>query len=203
MKKNVRILVLVSSVICMLITISCKEDMKSYEELKRDEKRIINRLLSEKNIEVLKTYPASGVFKENQFIELKSGIYLNVVDSGNGHRANSATTVLVRTSGGIYYPDTVISFDIFSGTQYPMEFKYGSAATVRSDHSTTIDVYYNLFGIALEQALTYVGDSAVVKMIVPGCSEIDGYYRAGSCLQTANPNQYVPIYYDKIKYIFY
>ncbi|MDR2385434.1 MAG: DUF4827 domain-containing protein [Tannerella sp.] len=204
---NLKISLLVSYVICALITLSCKEEMKSYEELKRDEKKIVNRILSEKKIEVLKDYPASGVFTEDQFVELKSGIYLNVIDSGNGNRAvYNSTTVLVRASGGFYYRDTIISFDTFVNSQYPMEFKYGLAANVRQEHSQINDIYYSLFGLAMQEALSYVGDSAVVKMIVPGYSEIQDVYqssRAGSWLQTSNTNEYIPIYYDRIKYIFY
>jgi hypothetical protein len=191
----------------MLMTVSCSESMKSYEELKRDEKKIVNRLISAKNIEVLKTYPTDGVFGENQFVELKGGIYLNVVDSGNGERAvYNSTTILIRTSGEICYKDTAEAFDTFSNAAYPMEFKYGSASTVRQEHSTSYDVYYMLFGIAMQEVLKYVGDSAVVKMIVPGYSEVDDVYqstRAGSWLQTSDPNEYLPIYYDRIKYIFY
>jgi hypothetical protein len=203
-KINVKILMLVSYVICMLITVSCGEDMKSYEELKRDEKRIISRMLSEKNIEVLKDFPANGVFEGNQFVELKSGIYLNVIDSGNGNRAvYNSTTLLLRVSGAFYYKDSVEAFDTFTNAQYPMEFKYGSAINVRQEHSMSYDTYYYLFGAALEEALSYVGENAEVKMIVPGYSEINSSYQAGSPFQTSNTNQYIPIYYDRIKYVFY
>jgi PBP1b-binding outer membrane lipoprotein LpoB len=204
MKTKLKILTLVSYVICVLLTVSCGGSMKSYEELKRDEKKLVKRILSEKNIEVLKNYPATGVFEENQFVELKSGIYLNVVDSGNGNRAAlNATTVLVRVSGQYYTSSATTSFDTFVNSQYPMEFKYGSAASVRQEQSTSYNTYYYFFGIALQEALSYVGDSAVVKMLVPAYAEIDNYYRAGSSFQTANANEYIPIYYDKIKYTFY
>jgi hypothetical protein len=208
MKINLKNLMLAGYVICMMITVSCKEDMKSYEELKRDEKRIVNRILSEKKIEVLKNYPANGVFEENQFVEMKGGVYLNVVDSGNGNRAvYNSTTVLVRTSGGIYYKDTIVPFNTFVSSQSPMEFKYGLAANVRQEYYGYIDgLYYSLFGIAIQEVLKYVGDSAVVKMIVPGYSEIQDTYqssRAGSWLQTSNINEYIPIYYDRMKYVFY
>jgi hypothetical protein len=204
MKINVKILMLVSYVICMLITASCGEDMKSYEELKRDEKKVISRMLSEKNIEVLKDFPANGVFGGNQFVELKSGIYLNVIDSGNGNRAvYNSTTVLVRASGSFYYNNSVDSFNTFLNSEYPMEFKYGLAINVRQEHSLSLDNYYYLFGAALEEVLSYVGENAEVKMIVPGYSEINSSYQAGSPFQTSNTNEYVPIYYDKIKYTFY
>lgn len=192
-------------IICMITMISCSKSVKSYEELKRDEKRIINRIIAEKNLEILKNFPSDGVFKDNQFVELKSGVYLNVVDSGTGNRAiPNSTLLLVRAKGEIYASDSVIPFDTFANGEYPMEFKYGSAYTVVNEHSGTGDMYYMFFGMALQQVLEYVGDSAVVKLIVPAYAEISDF-QAGSMLQVsdAQGTGYIPIYYDKIKYIFY
>jgi hypothetical protein len=47
------------------------------------EKKAIDRFIAENEIEILKSYPANGVFEDRQFVVLDNGIYLNVVDSGN------------------------------------------------------------------------------------------------------------------------
>ena len=183
--------------------------------MKAAEKKIINRVLAEKNIEVLKEYPENGVFGENQFFQLPSGIYLNVVDSGNGNRAViNETMVLVRTSGEYYALDTAISFNTFStiSTPFgyistPFEFKYGLASNVVSEHSYNYNgLYYYFFGIGLESILTYVGDSSTVKLIVPGYSEItvgNSPLGAGSTFQNSDGYSFIPIYYDRVRYIFY
>ncbi|MDR1098433.1 MAG: DUF4827 domain-containing protein [Tannerella sp.] len=205
MKKSFYILVLISCVMNLMFTVSCNK-YPTYEELKSDEKRVINRILSRKDITVIYEYPADGVFKENEFVQLSSGIYLHVIDSGNGDRAKAsvsgATEVLVRVSGEYYYTDSTYSFSTFPNGNDPFYFKYGSAYSVVSANSNTYNSYYYLFSMGLESILSYVGDSAVVQLIVPGYSEINSY-PAGSTMQNADRYKYVPIYYDRVKYTFY
>ncbi|MDR2148015.1 MAG: DUF4827 domain-containing protein [Tannerella sp.] len=204
--KNVKILLLVCYVCSVAGFISCGgEDYPSFEEKKRDERKIVDRIIAEKNIEVLKNFPANGVFKDNQFVELSNGVFLNVVDSGNGQRAvANVTTLLVRASGEYFYsPDSLETFDTFVNTDYPMEFKYGSAYNVVQAHSVAYDSYYYLFGMAFEDVLQYVGDSAVIKMIVPAYAEVNNFGLCSTFQSSSDPYRYIPIYFDRVKYIFY
>ena len=202
MKKCFYFLVLILSVLNMLFTNSCN-DMPTYEEMKSAEQKLIRRMISEKNITLLTEYPTDGVFKENEFFQLSSGIYLNVVDSGNGNRAvRYNTDVLVRVSGEYHDDkDSLVQFNTFMNELYPFEFKYGLASL--SIQANQYNSYYNkFFSLGIESILTYVGDSAVVKLIVPGYSEINGV-GGGSTYQSAISGKYIPIYYDRIKYIYY
>ena len=202
MKKSFYFLVLMGCALNLMFTVSCN-GTKTFEELKSDEKKIIKRIISEKNITVLSDYPADGVFGENEFVQLSSGIYLNVVDSGNGDRATyGETTLLVRVSGEYYYADSTYTFSTFSNAASPFEFKYGYAYNVVSEHTYSYDVYYYFFGMGMESILEHIGDGAIVKLIVPGYAEISGY-SAGSTMQSADRGAFVPIYYDRIKYTFY
>lgn len=203
MKKSFYVLMMIGCVLNLMFTVSCNKT-KTYEELKRDEKKVIQRMINEKNIIVRTDYPSDGVFGENEFVELPSGIYLHVVDSGNGNRAViGQTDVLVRVSGDYYYSeDSVVTFSTFVNTSYPFEFKYGNAYSVVSSNSTAYNEYYFYFGMGMETVLSYVGEGAIVKMLVPGYSEIDSY-PAGSSFQSANSNKYTPIYYDRVKFTFY
>jgi hypothetical protein len=206
MKKSFYILVLISCVTHLLFTVSCNK-YPTYEELKSDELKVIKRILNTKGIEVINEYPANGVFEENQFVLLNSGIYLHVVDSGSGRRAQAGasgtTEVLVRVKGEYTYSDSVYQFDTFQNGHDPFYFKYGSALSVVSSNNTSYNSrYYMLFSIGLESVLSYVGDSAVVKLIIPGHAEINNY-PAGSSMQSSDRNRYIPIYYDKVKYTFY
>jgi hypothetical protein len=150
------------------------------------EKKAIDRLIDEQGFEILKNYPANGVFGEKQFVLLSSGLYLNVIDSGNGNRPATGTNILLRASGHILLNDTT-SFNGFDPTSmiviWPMEFKYNAY--------TSNDASGFLFSEGLVGALEYVGDSAVVKMIVP--------FKIGSTYQQSSGN---PIYFDKVRYIF-
>jgi hypothetical protein len=149
------------------------------------EKKAIDRFVDEEGLEILKNYPANGVFGEKQFVLLSSGLYLNVVDSGNGNRAAYGTNILLRASGK-FLLDTV-SFNGFDpkdmALSWPMQFKYGRY------NSNDVSGYF--FCEGLMGALEYVGDSSVVKLIVP--------FKIGSTYQRTDG---YPIYYDKVRYIF-
>ena len=202
MKKCFYFLVLIFSVLNLMFTVSCN-DMPTYEEMKSAEQKLIRRMISEKNITLLDEYPKDGVFKENEFFQLSSGIYLNIVDSGNGNRAVSYNTdVIVRVSGEYHDDrDSLDVFNTFRNDLYPFEFKYGLASITLQTYN--YDYYYfRFFSLGLESVLAYVGDSAVVKLIVPGYSEINGV-GGGSAYQSAISGLYIPIYYDRVRYIFY
>ena len=204
MKKGFYILVLIGCVLNLLFTVSCNKN-PTYEELKSAERKVIRRIIAEKGIEVLDEYPANGVFKENQFVELSSGIYLNVIDSGNGNRAevssSGATNVLVRVSGELYW-DPIDTFNTFRNGYDAFSFKYGYAYSTAMQNSAPYNSYYMYFGSGLESILAYVGENAEVKLLVPGYSEINDY-PAGSSVQSASMYEFIPIYYDRVKYTFY
>ena len=208
MKRTFYFLVLIWCVLNLIFTISCN-DTPTYEEMKADENKIIKRIISDKNIKVLSEYPKDGVFGENEFVQLNTGIYLNVVDSGNGNRAiYGSTDLLVRVSGEYYSKimgsskDTAYSFNTFSNNWYPFEFRFGNAYNVVQEHSYSGDLYTLYFSLGLESILSYVGDSAVVKLIVPGYSEVNGA-SGSSTMQNSENYRYIPIYYDRVRYIFY
>jgi len=202
MKKSVYILAMLWIALSFVFTFSCKKT-PTYEEMKAAENKLIRAIIAEHNIEVLGAYPQNGVFGENQFVQLSSGIYLHVVDSGNGNRAVvNNTEILVRASGSYYFTDTTYTFNTFSNGSSPMYFKYGLARNVVDEHSYVDDIYYYFFGIGLESIMSYVGDSAVVRLIVPGYSDISNY-PAGSSMQSSPGSYFIPIYYDRVRYTFY
>jgi len=208
MKKSFYISVLIGSVLSMIFTVSCN-NTPTYEELKAAEQKVIRRILDEKGITVLSEYPANGVFKEKEFVQLRSGIYLNVVDSGNGNRAVAyQTDVLIRASGEYTTrisgtkQDTLVVFSTFSNIYEPFEFRYGNAYGVAQEKSQYDPLYYDYFGMGMESILSYVGDSAIVKLIVPGHSEVNGA-PGGSTMQNGSGSAYIPIYYDRVRYTFY
>ncbi|MDR1523662.1 MAG: DUF4827 domain-containing protein [Tannerella sp.] len=206
MKKGFYVLAFVSCVVSFVFPVSCNDNYPTFEELKSAEKKEINRIIAEKGIQVLKEYPANGVFGENEFVELSSGIYLHVTDSGNGNRAQyNATTVLVRMDVEFYdiETDSIQKVSYFSNNSYPFEFKYGHAYSVRSAHNTSSpDAYTYFFSLAMEAVLSYVGENSEVKLLVPGYSEISNY-EGGSVYQTSSRYRYIPIYYDRVRYTYY
>jgi hypothetical protein len=181
MKKSFNIVVILCAV---LFVLSCNNN-QSYTAMLEAEKKAIDRLIDEQGFEILKNYPENGVFGEKQFVLLSSGLYLNVVDSGNGNRAEYGTSILLRASGRTLLDTATFNgFDPMSTIiAWPLEFKYG--------RYNSNDVASYFFSEGLMSVLEYVGDSSVVKLIVP--------FKIGSSDQQTNG---YPIYYDKVRYIF-
>jgi len=170
------------------VLLSCNNN-KSYADMLKAEKKAIDRFIAENEIEILKSYPANGVFEDRQFVALDNGVYLNVVDSGNGNRAVSGkTTVMCRARVKWLMEwlgaDTA-TVDNLGTASSPMVFRYGVAVESYDEFST----YF--FNSALAAGLEYVGDSSTVKMIVP--------FSMSS--QTFNTNG-IPLYYSKVLYRF-
>lgn len=176
---------------CIYGFISCS-DTKSYTDHLNDERDEIDRLIDQKGFEILKNYPEDGVFKENQFFKASSGIYINVVDSGNGKRATMyATRINVRMRGEFFFnQDTASVFDYFPNGNLPMEFVFGNAY-LTSMQSSSGQLAYVFLSQGMESALGYVGNKSTVKMIIP--------FKVGSYYQQS---YYEPIYYDKITFNF-
>ena len=181
MKKGFNILLIACAV---LMVVSC-DKTKSYTDMLKAEKKAINRLIDEENFDILDEYPANGVFGPKQFVKLDNGVYLNVIDSGNGNRAVlGKTTVLCRFSGVSIMEDS-LSFNNFRTGTWPVEFKFGLYTAIDSNP------YNEFLSEGLATGLSYVGDSSYVQLIVPFKVSSD-YYR----------NLGYPLYFSKVRYIF-
>jgi hypothetical protein len=174
----------------------------SYTELKRAEKKVIDRLIASEGFEILKKFPADGVFGEKQFVVLDNGVYLNIVDSGNGNRAvTGKTTVLMRCSVRLIFESDTAAYSTFSNYSDPIDFLYGYASLqIGKWGSNWASDVYTLLSPGVESALEHVGENAVIKLIVP--------FDEGSSYQTSGPyasaTRYgAPIYYDRIRFTFY
>ncbi|MDR1919292.1 MAG: DUF4827 domain-containing protein [Tannerellaceae bacterium] len=180
-------------VLCaVLIVLSCNNN-KDYTDMLNAQKKAINRLIDENGFEILKSYPANGVFKDNEFVILDNGVYLNVVDSGNGQRAVAGSTwVFCRFNAKWIVEwqgmDTATVNNFQNGTN-PLLYKYGmsSPASTSDNFSTTF------FSVLLFSGLGYVGDSSVVKLIIP--FHLEGNNQTFS-------SSGIPLYFSKVQYRF-
>jgi hypothetical protein len=185
------------ALLLMALVAGCS-DTPTYEDMIKAERKAVNKLIAMEGIEVLERFPTNGVFGEKQFVKLEDDVYLNIVDSGNGNKAvTGKTTVLVRCSGKFIFESDTGTFSTFGNSYDPIEFLYGyaSIAISNSPNNPYSETWYFL-SEGVELALQYVGENAVVKMIVP--------FDKGSQYQNSY-DSYArrPLYYDKIKFTFY
>jgi hypothetical protein len=182
---------MVLSVVCMS---SCN-DNRTYAEMKKDQEKAIGKLIADKGFEILRDYPKDSIFGENQFVKLENGIYLNVVNAGNGNKPVIAkTTVLIRFKVIDFANQSEeIAYDYFDNDKIPLEFLYGNASyTVSINSQNYYSDYYNFFGAGIENILPYVGEDAIVKAIIP--------FEEGSTMQSTLGT---PLYFEKLKFMYY
>lgn len=167
---------------CAISLSACDKDARSYDKSRKKEQKAIDKLIDEQNFEILSTYPSNGVFKENQFVYI-DGVYLNVIDSGNGNRAiEGKTRVLMRcVVKDIQSTDTSFA-NTFADDYLPIEFIHGNALASSSKY----------LGVGVQSALKHVGENGVVRMIVP--------FNVGS--KSYQQEYYHALFYDKIKFTF-
>ena len=192
MKKGFNILM----ILCVALLVASCDKTKSYTEHLKDERKAIDRLIDHEGFKILKNYPSDGVFKENEFVKLENDVYLNVIDSGNGDRAVlGKTKVLSRfVANNIMDVDTAemmvdnLSSEYNNRWGFPTEFVFGYNVYSGEGRSYLPDLFV---GEGLATGLYHVGDSAIVRLIVP-------FKRMGNYFQSS----YTPIYFSKVKYIF-
>ena len=181
MKKTV--FFIVSFILLAFIPISC-DNSKTMQEYIREEKKAIERYIVSQGIEVLNEYPQDSIFKEKQYYKTNEGLYMHVVDAGNtSRRVQWANEVLIRFDY-LYYIKNYVSGNtdsiVLNYAYLPIEFRYGIS------YST------DLTGLACSGfaiPLTYVGEGAVVNLIIP------------SELGNSNDNSsFAPVFYRNLKY---
>lgn len=186
MKKTAFAFFIIAGIILSLGACSKNE---SYADKVKNEKKLIRNFLDEHNIEVLKTYPIDGVFgKDQYFLDETSGVYFNVVDSGNGKRAKKENKAEVYYRFQDTYPLSFSQVDTINYKSY-IKFQYGIPETYLSANTSAPEYWYLSPGVTVP--LQYVGEKAVVRLLVPFRNSY------GSTLQT---NSTTTLYYGNLEY---
>lgn len=162
------------------------------QELLQEEKKSIDRFYNMNNFIPVKPYPRDRNFESNEYFRTDDGLFIHVVDSGNGKKAKYLNDVSVRyeycqsikavVSGDTtkyYYPLHPVYLN--NSPYLPMSFVYGISATY-SSYSTPVCQAWVI-------PLFYVGEEAVLDLIVP------------SSLGSSSDNTSItPVFYKNLRY---
>ena len=194
MKKGFAIVLLVCAA---LWAASCSKT-KSYTDYLNEEKDVIERLIDEKGFEILKDFPADTVFKENQFVKLENGVYLNIIDRGTAERAVSGETKIIYRCIVAYPKDSAYVYQYSPYAVYAhsdgRSINYGPNSNGTDPYTMTFGDYYyggTYTSEGIQTPLLYVGDRAKVKLIVP--------FKRGL---SSDQSSYEPAYYEILQYKF-
>ncbi len=178
MKKT--ILFVLSFIALVVVASSCDKNETLQEKIE-EEKKAIQRFIDKNDFIILSAYPQDGVFKEKEYYKTSSGLYINVIDSGNGKRATPLKDeIQVRFEGMLYFKSETKEVDSDQLSPFgPMSFIYGNTYS------------YGTYGCkGWEEPLGYVGEEAVVSLIVP--SNVGNYADKNTNI--------VPVFYKQLKY---
>ena len=180
----------------VLLITSC-DKTQSYADMLKAEEKAIERLMDEEDIVVLKEYPADGVFKENEFYQMDNDVYINVIDSGNGNRIGTKRQNVNSRFVVRFFKSDTLELDGFASSRLPVTFSYQKYTEDYyiggyDQNDTNVDAVMSSFICeGLASGLQHVGDSAVVKLIVP--------FKVGpSSFQSSGE----PLYFPKVRYTF-
>jgi len=156
MKKNV---VFCCVIIFSLFYFSCSKDN---ENLNITTEVVVQSFIKSQGIVVLKDYPQNRDFGKNEYYLTDEGLYIQVIDSGNGIKAYINNTVSIRYE---YLLDV-------------NQYVKGNKDTIRQDFSPSPlrfiyrDRNYNYGNTdypikAFAIPLDYVSEEAVINLIIP------------------------------------
>ena len=182
-------------IMCTAIMVVSCDKTKSYTDMLKAQRKAIERLQVDSGFVFLDEFPKDSIFKENEFVDLDNGVYLNIVNRGNSERAVlGQTAIRSRFIAQMFMENssmgtgTVDLLGPHSNGTSPVEFRYGYYTSLYPD----MDYYYDIFICeGLGAGLPYVGDSAVVKLIVPFKLMSSDFQSTGT-----------PVFFEKVKYTF-
>ena len=180
----------------VLLATSC-DKTQSYADMLKAEEKAIEKLMDEEDIVILKEYPADGVFKENEFYQMDNDVYINVIDSGNGNRIGTKRQNVNARFVVRFFKSDTIELDGFASSRLPVTFSYQKYSDNYyiwgyDQNDTNVDAIMSSFICeGLASGLQYVGDSSIVKLIVP--------FKVGP---TSFQSSGEPLYYTKVRYTF-
>jgi hypothetical protein len=167
----------------LIITSSCN-NKKTYADYLKEEKKAVDLFIKKNNLNILREFPKDGKFADDDFYkDPYSGVYFNIIDSGDSVKPQWKQTIYIRFRGLHYFKgDDTTRYSNYQSS-FPEELTYVGAVS-----SATKSSYTNV-GWAVP--LSYVGHKGRVKMIVP--------FEMGS---SYDRSYYHPTYYELVEYRF-
>ena len=118
-------------IMCTAIMVVSCDKTKSYTDMLKAQEKAIDRLRADSGLVFLEEFPTDSIFKENEFVELDNGVYLNIVNKGNSERAVlGQTAIRSRFIARMFMENSSMgtgTVDLLgpnSNGTHPVEFRY-------------------------------------------------------------------------------
>lgn len=166
-----------------------KSQFKSLLDMKKDQQKAIERLITTENLKVRKlsdvVLPAQP--DPNVYYLFPNGIYMRVIDAGTGKAEAGKTHVFLKLEGKLFKEDqTINEFNSIANPKYqPTEFLFINQYYMG-------ERYFNLIGSGIPSSsldylmceglafpMAHLGDGARVSLIIPFTMGSETYYKEG------------------------
>lgn len=198
MKKNI---LLVFTLICAIVAASSCSKTETYADMLKKERNAIEFIKDSLDIDVINEMPERGYkFADNEYYKDKNtGIYIRVIDWGEGEEITDETPVLLRFWGSNLLLKS--KTDVIGNTspEAPIRAIYNTELKAEKYIQTTYTYPYSsefyatyLLSVGAMLPLKYdVRHTGSVSLIIP--------FSSGSYIQQS---QYEPIYIEELRYRF-
>lgn len=159
---------LILFLLLVFFSFACSDE-KTLSELRQEEREAIAKYIKDNNIDVIKEFPANGVFAENQYFLSSTGLYIHISETGTGGTPQAGDVILVRFYEFNLKGDTTTHAVDVDDLTDAYSFKYANGESSQ----------------AFNEAASYLQHNAKAKLIVP--SSI-GF--SASAQQTITPYRY-------------
>lgn len=188
------------SLLALTISFQACDNTKTYAEMLDEEKDAINDFIKERNIKVISQsqfYAQDSItnLDENEFVQLASGVYMQIVDKGSDNIADTVRNndeILVRfMEYSLFKKDTILSNLDDAAVVDAFRYTVSTSSIAGLFLQGYMMTYYSSTAVPAGWLvpLEYVRNRAHVRLIVPSKMGTQ------SALQTV-----YPCYYDIQKY---
>ena len=161
-------------IMCTAIMVVSCDKTKSYTDMLKAQEKAIDRLRADSGLVFLEEFPTDSIFKESAVLgqtAIRSRFIARMFMENSSMRTGTVDLLGPNSNG-----------------THPVEFRYGYYTSLNPDYSYTWDMF---ICEGLGAGLPYVGDSAVVKLIVPFKLMSSDFQSSGT-----------PVFFEKVKYTF-
>ncbi|NDV68308.1 DUF4827 family protein [Dysgonomonas sp. 25] len=188
--------ILAAFVIAIAFSACNKRD--TYADKLKKERKAISRFISDHDIDILYTYPADGVFAENEFFkDENTGVYFRIRTKGNGDTIKERNRLSLRTDTlniFLVSNDTLlgnnVSNSIFHTKNILLTYGNENTYTTSSNDQYNPEYWFKSAGCVLPLTSKYgLRDRAEVSILIP--------FSSGSAAQQSG---YEPLYIESLIY---
>ncbi|NDW11702.1 DUF4827 domain-containing protein [Bacteroides sp. 214] len=179
MKKLISLFLLIT--VFGVITQSCNDGV-TYAEQQAAEKKLIRKYIADNNIKEIsqEEFEKDTVTNvaENEYVLFSNGVYMQIVDRGDGDTIRTRDEILVRYAEVDIETGTETFASNYDFANYVDAFyytEYGTSIYGQFSETWLVSSYYYYLGYTMSTAvpeawlipLKYIKDNAHVKLIVP------------------------------------